>query len=267
MNNHYSPQELLEHWHKQQQAYVEARDFRTATVVMAVKKHYEKLGRKIKVLDLACGPGSLGTAILDEIEDAEVVGVDMDPILLRLANDTNRFAHKMEFIRLNLTDPNWQEQLPHKKFDAIVSATALHWLQPEQLSKLYIQLPNILNPKGIFLNADHLFYDAHNEKFLNEISWEIRDEYEAKSFAQGTMNWDTWWGYALSYPDWQEESELWKRLFDKKFDPLVKVNVEFHLASLRIAGFIETTQIYKWFDDSIVFGRIPDNGVLKTRDI
>ncbi len=262
-----TPNELLNHWHSQQQAYVEARDFRTNTVVLMLKKHAERLGRKIKVLDLCCGPGSLGTAILQEIEEAEVVGVDMDPILLRLAEETNAFGEKMQFIRVNVTDENWQEQLPHKNFDAIVSATALHWLQPEQLAKLYLQLPNILNPKAIFLNADHLFYDVYNEPFLNDVSWEIRDEYEAKKFGEGVMNWDDWWKVALHYPGWEKEAELWHQLFDKGFDTIAKVNVQFHLSALSAAGFSETAQIYKWFDDSIVFARIPDEGISLGRSI
>jgi len=39
--------------------------------------------------------------------------------------------------------------------------------------------------------------------------------------------------------------------------PTVKVSLEFHLSALRAAGFVETTHIFRWFDDVVVFARLP----------
>ena len=35
------------------------------------------------------------------------------------------------------------------------------------------------------------------------------------------------------------------------------VSLEFHLSALRAAGFAETTHIFRWFDDVVVFARLP----------
>jgi hypothetical protein len=40
--------------------------------------------------------------------------------------------------------------------DAVVSATALHWLGRDQLASLYEDVPRVLRTGGIFLNADHV---------------------------------------------------------------------------------------------------------------
>ena len=84
-----SPEELLAAWHAQQTAFIEFRDQRVRAMleVLAAVKPQD---RPLRVLDLVCGPGSLCDAVADRFPDAEVVGVDRDPILLRLGRDTNR---------------------------------------------------------------------------------------------------------------------------------------------------------------------------------
>ena len=57
-------------------------------------------------------------------------------------------------MRVDLRKKRWTD-IVGGPFDAIVSATALHWLSPAQLGRLYKQFAGILKPGGIFLNADH----------------------------------------------------------------------------------------------------------------
>ena len=46
-------------------------------------------------------------------------------------------------------------------FDAVISATALHWLSPEHLAELYRRLASVVCSGGVFLNADHVASDCH----------------------------------------------------------------------------------------------------------
>ena len=250
-----SPEELLAAWHAQQTAFIEFRDQRVRAMleVLAAVKPQD---RPLRVLDLGCGPGSLCDAVADRFPDAEVVGVDRDPILLRLGRDTNRHGERMRLVDLDQADPGWAQQLGPERFDAAVSATALHWLSPAELAALYVALPQVLNPGGVFLNADHLYFDDTAESFLREVAETERERFRLSAIEAGAMTWDAWWDAARSMPGWEAEAREWERRWADK-SPTVKVSLEFHLSALRAAGFVETSHIYRWFDDVVVFARLP----------
>ena len=52
----------------------------------------------------------------------------------------------------DLRQPSWIEAV-ESPVDAVVSATALHWLTPEQLAGLYRQIAQVLRPGGILALA------------------------------------------------------------------------------------------------------------------
>ena len=147
-----TPEELLAAWHIQQTAFIEFREQRVkAMLEMLAAAHPED--RPLRVLDLGCGPGSLCDAVADRFPDAEVVGLDRDPILLRLGRETNRHGERMRLLDLDLADPGWIHEVGRERFDAVVSATALHWLSPDKLAGLYVALPQVLNPGAAFYKA------------------------------------------------------------------------------------------------------------------
>jgi SAM-dependent methyltransferase len=117
-------------------------------------------GPSARVVELGCGPGGLMEALLDAMPGAQVWGVDFDPTALLLARA--RLARHGERARVALADlrsPTWGEGLP-AEVDAVISATALHWLQPAPLAALYRQVVVLLSPGGLFLNADHVGSDC-----------------------------------------------------------------------------------------------------------
>lgn len=250
-----TPEELLAAWHIQQTAFIEFRDQRVkAMLEMLAAAHPED--RPLRVLDLGCGPGSLCDAVADRFPDAEVVGVDRDPILLRLGRETNRHGERMRLLDLDLTAPGWVHEVGRERFDAVVSATALHWLNPDKLAGLYVTLPQVLNPGAVFLNADHLYFDGATEPFLKGVAEEQREKFRLAAIDSGAMTWEAWWEAARSVPGWEAEAKEWEERWSDK-SPTVKVSLEFHLSALRAAGFVETTHIFRWFDDVVVFARLP----------
>ena len=250
-----TPEELLAAWHIQQTAFIEFRDQRVkAMLEMLAAAHPE--GRPLRVLDLGCGPGSLCDAVADRFPDAEVVGVDRDPILLRLGRETNRHGERMRLLDLDLAAPGWVHEVGQERFDAVVSATALHWLNPDKLAGLYVTLPQVLNPGAVFLNADHLYFDGATEPFLKGVAEEQREKFRLAAIDSGAMTWEAWWEAARSVPGWEAEAKEWEERWSDK-SPTVKVSLEFHLSALRAAGFVETTHIFRWFDDVVVFARLP----------
>lgn len=249
-----TPQELLAAWHRQQTAFIEFRDQRVRAM-LEVLGALQLEGRPLRVLDLGCGPGSLGEAIADRFPDAEVVGLDRDPILLRLGRETNRHGERVRLLDVDLTDPGWTQQVGATRYDAVVSATALHWLSPADLVRLYGALPQVLNPGAVFLNADHLGYDPVTEPVIRALAEQERERHRLASVEAGAMTWEDWWEAARSMPGWEEEACAWEeRWADKTVN--VKVSLDFHLTALETAGFVEPGHIFRWFDDVVVYARL-----------
>ena len=47
-------------------------------------------------------------------------------------------------------------RLPYDSYDAVLTATALHWLHSEPLAALYGQIAELVRDGGVFMNADHM---------------------------------------------------------------------------------------------------------------
>jgi SAM-dependent methyltransferase len=174
-----------------QERYLVRRAERFATMIDLVRE----LGAKtetsaVRVLFLGCGPGSLMEPLLDAIPQAEAIGVDFNPAMLVLARERlARFETRARLIQADLRDPSWAEGilLP---LDAVLSATALHWLLPEPLTALYRQLAAMLRPGGLLLNADHV----GSQHPPLQRAWEKhRETMRAQEGHGDADDWDGWW--------------------------------------------------------------------------
>ena len=146
-------QHWVERWERMQERYLVRRNERFAVMVALIRAMRPAVAR---VLDLGCGPGSTILPILNAFPDATVIGIDMDPLLLALARARlAKYGERARCIEADLRDSAWPQSVP-APVDAVISATALHWLTAEQLANVYRQLRTLLRPGGIFLNADHL---------------------------------------------------------------------------------------------------------------
>ena len=144
-------------WDRMQEGYLVARDERFAVIARLVR---ETQGEAPCILDLGCGTGSLMAVLLEAIPGAQVLGLDLDPTLLPLAEKRlSAFGSRGRVDLADLTRKSWLD-LVTGPVNAAVSATALHWLSPDQLAVLYSQVAGLLSPGGIFLNADHVASDA-----------------------------------------------------------------------------------------------------------
>ena len=140
-------------WERMQERYLVGRNERFAVISRLIRATQSPAAR---ILDLGCGTGSLMAALLETIPGARMVGVDLDPTLLLLAGKRlAAFGDRAQIILADLRKASWLADIP-KPFNAIVSATALHWLNPEQLAAVYSQMATLLCPGGICLNADHV---------------------------------------------------------------------------------------------------------------
>ena len=170
-----------------QERYIARRAERIGLMVRLARETVSPVKR---VLDLGCGTGSLLKAFLEAFPEAEVWGVDFDPVLLPLAQERLRpYGARARIILADLRLEGWRGQVP-ETFDAAISATALHWLTEKQLASLYRQLAGVLRPGGLFLNADHV---ASRQPQVQK-SWErSREELRRREASQAGDSWEGFW--------------------------------------------------------------------------
>lgn len=238
---------LLRRWDAQQTAYIRHRDQRFAVMVETIAR---QKGTAPRVLDLACGPGSLSAAVLAELPEAHIVAVDKDPVLLAIATEVFAGRSGVDVREADLDRLDWLEAI-EGQFDAVVSSTALHWLSPQALVQLYFALAGRLTEGGVFMNADHLLFDEAAQPTLRHLARMDDENNQTLAFSQGTDSWDQWWAAAESRPDYAEAVRKRALVWADK-DPPAKVTLGYHLEALRSAGFSETGTIWQYLDDYVV---------------
>ncbi|MDO8210359.1 trans-aconitate 2-methyltransferase [Conexibacter sp. CPCC 206217] len=250
------PDSLLGRWDDQQAAYIADREGRFRAIVDVLRL---TLGDAPLVLDLACGPGSLSARVLDALPGARVLGLDHDPLLLDVARRSlaGRREQRLTLLDADLLDGGWPaavlDALGGAAPDAIVSTTALHWLRPDQLVRVYAQAASLLRRGGVLLNGDHFRFDARSPT-LRGVAAAHDEETQRAAHAAGAPTWDAWWDEARSGPGGAALAAERERRFAGRDAPPTTA-VDFHLAALAQAGFAETGTVWQLLDDYVVFGR------------
>ncbi|MGW0159799.1 class I SAM-dependent methyltransferase [Mycobacterium sp. NPDC003323] len=246
---------LVREWDGQQEVYIADRERRFAVMIEVLTLACPTAPL---VVDLGCGPGSLSGRILDALPDARVLAVDFDPLLLELAARTVKPAHpgRITLLDTDLEGPSWpadvRAALRGCTPAAFVSTTALHWLHPGTLTKVYAEAAALLDDGGILLNGDHFRFGPRMPA-LRRIAAAHEESVSQAALSAGAFDWAQWWDRLRSQP-WAADLAVER---DNRFatrpstpDPAI----DFHLAALTLAGFGEVSAVYQLFDDYVVFG-------------
>jgi trans-aconitate methyltransferase len=227
----------IDTWDQQQRAYLPRRDEQFDVVARLVRT---VAGSAPRVLDLGCGPGSLGRALRERAPGAQVTGVDRDPVLLALATAHER-AGWLTLVSADLQDASWTS-LVDGPFDAVVAATALHWLAADRLESTYAAVHGLLRPGGVFVNSDTMpAAGAH-----------LAATTAAMSEAVGGDAWAQWWR------DVEAEPGLAPAVARRTARPAHVVSAEFtppaqwHLDALSRAGFAESDVVWRCGSEAVV---------------
>lgn len=247
--------DLSRRWDAQQTGYIRHRAERFATIARVVAAIAADVERP-RVLDLAGGTGSLGRAVLEAVPNAQVVVADKDPALVAIAHDIADADERLEVAELDLAAEGWWRHplIAAAPFDAVVSSTALHWLQPSTLVEVYGRLADLVRPGGIVLNGDHLSYDEHAEPTLRAIAAADDERVQRETFSGDVDTWDQWWDAVAAHPRYAaaiaRREGVWGDAI-RVAPP--KVSLEFHLSALRSAGFAETGTVWRYLDDLVLY--------------
>lgn len=188
--------EWLQRWNDQQAGYLPDREQQFQLMLEIVER---LVGTPDRFVDLACGPGSIAARATKRFPSTEIIGVDLDPFLLELARQTTA-SDKVHFAEANLRTPGWDAVLGDEQLDAVCSATALHWLDPNDLDAVAQTLARRIRPGGVFLNADTLRLGPDEVPRLDALAVALRDGIWADSHAAGVEDWKTWWDSAAAEP-------------------------------------------------------------------
>ncbi|MGH3753639.1 MAG: ATP-grasp domain-containing protein [Pseudonocardiaceae bacterium] len=174
-------------WDRQQEGYLPDREEAFALMLNFLERLGAAPGR---LLDLACGVGSLADRALSRFPGAEVVALDLDPLMMELGRRT--LGGKVRWVEADLRFPGWDRELRDETFDAVVSATALHWLETEDLPQLANGLATIMRPGGVFLNYDVLV-DPASPRIAAATSELQKATQDAVIDAEGFEDFTAWW--------------------------------------------------------------------------
>jgi trans-aconitate methyltransferase len=239
-----------ESWDRQQEAFMPDREERFRAMLDAVAAVNDDAPPRL--LDLACGTGTISLRTLARFPGARVTALDQDPVLLTIAEASLR--DRATIVDADLGEPSWRAKLPEEGFDAVLTATALHWLPAERVAALYGEIREVLRPGGIFANADHMPDEA-----LPALSKRLREHARARREAQyasgAATSWGDWWARAAA------DEVLAPRVVEReRIYPAKSHNQEWtppavwHVDALRMAGFTEAGVLWRGGTDATVAG-------------
>jgi len=235
-----------ESWDRQQEGYMPDREERFTAMLDAVDAVSD--GQPKRVLDLAGGTGSISLRTLRRFPGTTTTLLDLDPVLLSVARAS--LPAEATIVTADLRTPDWVAALPHRDYDAVLAATALHWLEPDRLAALYAEIRAVLRSGGVLVNADHMPDDGLPE-LTGRLAARAEARQQARYAAGATMSWRQWWEHVAADPTLGPLVAERKRLFA---DHVTDWNppVSWHLNALREAGYREVGLVWRGTRDAAV---------------
>ncbi|MET7288235.1 class I SAM-dependent methyltransferase [Streptomyces sp. NPDC005573] len=225
-------------WDRQQEWYMPDREERFRIMLDMVEA---LVGTTPRVLDLACGTGSITARLLARFPGATSTGVDLDPALLAIARGTFAGDGRVSFVTADLKDPGWTSALPYDSYDAVLTATALHWLHDGPLASLYGQVAGLTRDGGVFMNADHMI-DGSTPR-INAAERARRHAGMERARRDGALDWAQWWELAAKDPVLAGPTARRFEIYGEHADGDMP-SAAWHADTLRAQGFGEARPVW-----------------------
>ena len=239
----------LGRWDRQQTRYLPHREERFAAMFDALET---LLPPNFVALDLGCGPGSLSQRLLERFPQARIIAVDQDPVLLAMGQGAlGDLGGRLRWVDANLREPSWRERIGVESVDAALSTTALHWLPPDQLVRLYTELGTLIRAEGLFLDGDHMAYSPGMEPFAR-IRGLVNERDERAAEQGGADSWRGWWDALSAEPELAALFAERERRQPETTHGDFELTYELHAAALSNAGFRSVGVLWQRLDDRVL---------------
>ncbi len=245
--------ELIEEWEKQQNSHIAFREDRFSVMFDLAEQFFP--GKK-RLLDIACGPGSLSRRFLERFPGANSTAVDYDPVLLHIGREVlSGFQKRLLFVERDLRENKWYQGGVNGPFDLAMSTTALHWLDEGQLKNLYKSTYKLLGNGGVFMNGDHMVSESRNENISNAMH-KATSEWSKREFVKsGALDWDQWWNRVKSMESFRDLLKERGKRYKTPDNHNNMVSLERHWKFLKSAGFSEIDVVWQYSNDRILVAR------------
>jgi SAM-dependent methyltransferase len=242
-----------ERWDRQQEVHLPDREERFAVMLDVVEA---ARGAEPRVLDLAGGTGSISRRVLARFPKATVVILDVDPALLAIAAGSLGTDERVTIQEADLDDPSWVAGVGEPaSFDAVLTATALHWLTPERIRAVYAEAGGLLRSGGVFGNADHMADDGLSR--LNEAVASLHRRRVEQARAGGRWDWEQWWKELAAEPEMAELIARRNEHFaaaPTSSHTRSYLSSSWHLDALRAAGYEQVGLAWRGLADAMAVG-------------
>jgi ubiquinone/menaquinone biosynthesis C-methylase UbiE len=123
-----------------------------------VRRIFERHDHPIeRFLDIGSGDGAMSELLLGLEPEAEAVLVDFsEPMLAGAERRFEGSPRRWQIVRGDLSEPTWPSALPPGRYDAAISAFAIHHLPAERKRALFGDLFELLAPGAMFVNMDYV---------------------------------------------------------------------------------------------------------------
>lgn len=195
-------------------------------------------------IDLGCGDGILGAAVLNEYPSARGVLADFsEPMLVQAREQLKNFSAQLSFENLDYGDPAWTGRMQaHGPFDAILSGYSIHHQPDIRKHEIYQEIYSLLEPGGWFINIEHIASEA--ELTVDLFNKHIIDHwYEQETLKGGTRT-------------REEIEETYMNRPDKAANILLSVDTQ--CAWLREIGYEQVDCYMRIYELAVFGGRRPN---------
>lgn len=230
-------------WDRQQNAHEPGRE-RSFELML----HYVELlaGEPARVLDLACGTASITERVLARFPETRVAALDVDPVMLELVRTAFGDDPRVDVLDRDLRDPSWQEGLG--EFDAVLSATALHWLTEARLERVYHELADVVRAGGVFANRDHFPLE---EQRLHDAAERALEAHLEREVAAGAERYEQWYERLARAEAFSALLAERARRFGDRTGELW-LPAAWHCERILNAGFAAADTVWRWGNDALL---------------
>ena len=191
-----------------------------------------------QLLDLGCGDGILGRFMMKLFPMAQVTFLDFSAPMLTAARDKIEAEHRATIVMADFSTPAWLASVAGP-YDVIASGFSIHHQPDRRKKELYAEIFDLLNPGGIFLNAEHVSSASPaGQTLFDDYFVDLLAEFHQASDRQKTR---------------QEIADTYYNRPDKKENILAPV--EGQCAWLRQIGYEDVDCFFKIFEIAIFGGR------------
>ena len=195
-------------------------------------------------LDLGCGDGILGAALLGEYPSAHGVLADFsEPMLEQAREQLKEYAGQLSFENVDYGDRVWVNRMQtYAPFDAAVSGYSIHHQPDDRKREVYAEIYSLLKTGGWFINIEHVSSDAQLNIDLFEHHY-VSARYAIEKQNDGTRT-------------LQEIEQEYTTRPDKAANILAPVELQCHW--LREIGYEEVDCYFRIFELAVFGGRKPN---------